>query len=231
VAAGFILGVAGIGSREQTAIPITVIMHESLLDHEGTLKAKDILIMAVRSDGSVAEERMTDRDGRLFRTRSVHDRTSGTKTALDEATRSKTTYHRLRLRGFEETYLIPESGISDEGELMLGKRVVRVTQKNRTSLVTRWLAPDLDYFQLRAEIALYDGEGAVRARTIRQAVEIIQGAPDPALFAIPESYFERSPSEVYAEMERLGLRPCPGCGDKVSRDASLDRIYLRYRRP
>jgi hypothetical protein len=224
-----VAGIVHIGSRPRLHAPVTVTFQERLFDRHGTLQGQDLLKMAVREDGSVMDERTTNRNGVPCRTRSVHDLSSGTKTVLDEITHSKTSYHRLRLRAFEEAYLSPGGDVSGDAEAILGVPTVRVTQRNSRSTIHRWLAPDFDYFQLRAEFILYENNGAVRARTVREAVQILQGAPDPALFEIPDSYVERSPSEVYSEQERLGLRPCPLCGDKAERDARLDDIYGRWR--
>ncbi|MBM3789103.1 MAG: hypothetical protein FJW35_02005 [Acidobacteria bacterium] len=228
---GLIAGMVSIASRAQTYEPVTVILHESLFDHAGTLKAKNTYIMAVRSDGSVVDEHIRDRAGVLHRNRTIHDRAAGKKTALDEVTQSKTTYHRLRLKSFEETYLSHGPSVTDEGEMILGERVVRVTQQDKQSLLNMWLAPDLNYCQLGVELVLYGEDGSIRARTVREAVRILRGEPNPLLFEIPEDYVERSPSEVYAEMERIGLQQCPACGDQADRDARLDSIYQRYRVP
>jgi hypothetical protein len=227
----FVLGAITTPSRAQSYTPLTVILQECVYDRAGEMRAKQVLILAVRGDGAVIEERISDHNGPLARTRSIHNRESATKTVLDFATQSKTSYYGMRLRDFKERLLSDYSAMADEGELILGERVIKVTHQSRRSRVDTWLAPGLDYVPLRGEFVAFGDDGEIAARTVKEAVEILRGEPDPSLFSIPDNFIERSPSEVYAEIEKLRNGKCPGCGDKALRDALLDGVYRRFRSP
>ena len=225
------LGTAATRPRGQSYVPLTVILQECAFDRAGELRAKQILVVAVRGDGTVLTERAADKEYGLSRTRSIHDRLAAMRTVLNYPTRSKTTYYRLRLRDFRERLLSVYSNLADEGETILGEKVIKVTRENKQTRWDHWLAPGLDYIELRAELVVKDSDGTIAARTVREAVEILRGEPDPSLFEIPDSFVERSPSEVFAEIEKLRGRPDPGCGDKAQRDAHMDRVYEQYKAP
>ncbi|MCC7174408.1 MAG: hypothetical protein IT159_04360 [Bryobacterales bacterium] len=96
----------------------------------------------------------------------------------------------------------------------------------------RWFATGLDCLELKS--ALYwpgpDGQARLAKETVVTSVAV--GEPDSALFAIPASYIERSPSAVFAEFERrypsVKKQPCeaPDCNDAGT---VLDRAYYAQR--
>jgi hypothetical protein len=63
-----------------------------------------------------------------------------------------------------------------------------------------WVARDLNCVALVSSLQMGLGPGI--RKSIRVAVAVKPGEPDPALFSIPDSYEERAPSEVTAELKR-----------------------------
>jgi hypothetical protein len=90
-----------------------------------------------------------------------------------------------------------------------------------TSIVKRWLAPDLGCFELKKEtIWTRDKDGTLIVDTTHQAISAKFQAVDQ-FFLVPTDYTERSPVEIYQEWNRLYPNDFPLPGDT----AAIDQIY------
>jgi hypothetical protein len=65
-----------------------------------------------------------------------------------------------------------------------------------------WLAPALHCVALKEVVSTAPAGSPLQQVNVREALEVTQEPPDPALFAIPAEYVERTPSEVVQEFGR-----------------------------
>ena len=87
-----------------------------------------------------------------------------------------------------------------------------------------WLAPALGCYPLYQKDSRYTWlENRLFAETIIEVISVISGEPDRSMFEVPEHFVERSPGEVFAEIERL--TGVPGCCEGTP--AILDEAYYK----
>lgn len=99
---------------------------------------------------------------------------------------------------------------------------------NKTAVTESWLAPELDCLVMKKTRELTDAHGTVIHREVAEVVQVEVGEPDPRLFALPDDFIERSPSEAYfAEAVRLGDKKCVKC--QSSTLSNSDRLYYNQK--
>jgi len=90
-----------------------------------------------------------------------------------------------------------------------------------TSVIKRWLAPDIACFALKKEtIWSHDKDGPLIVDTTDQAISVTF-QPVDQFFIIPTDYTERTPGEVFLELSRLYPNEFPPPGNT----AEIDEIY------
>ena len=90
-----------------------------------------------------------------------------------------------------------------------------------TSIVKRWLAPNLGCFELKKEtIWTRDKDGTLIVDTTHQAISV-KFQPVDQFFLVPTDYTERSPGETFLEQNLLYPNYFPLPGDT----AAIDQIY------
>lgn len=90
-----------------------------------------------------------------------------------------------------------------------------------TSIIKRWLAPDIGCFALKKEtIWTRDKDGTALVDTTDQAISITF-QPVDQFFLIPTNYIERTPGEVFLELSRLYSNQFLPPGDT----SAIDEIY------
>lgn len=110
---------------------------------------------------------------------------------------------------------------------MEGLDVVRFSGKmsSTENPVVRWMAPALNCFVLQEEGTIVADQFRFRRTTASLSI----GEPDPLLFEVPDSYTERSPSEVLALARvQMGL---PETRNASHTYRSLDSIYKSRQEP
>jgi hypothetical protein len=131
----------------------------------------------------------------------VTDFDKGEQIYLDPVTKSVTTMSYSQqeqasfLRGsWDETCPKPSDGetvIKDEGAVMFGYRVLRLTTRFTPDWTAeRWMAPDLECFALKE---IHTSKGTHNDSLV---TAITEGEPAIELFQTPQDYVERSPLEV-----------------------------------
>jgi len=87
-------------------------------------------------------------------------------------------------------------------ERIAGIETVRiVSSDSATARITVWRAPGLNCLELRRLAEFKDPDGSVRDASDLVATEIRFGAPDNALFRVPDSYENISYSERFKRLE------------------------------
>ncbi len=175
---------------------------------------------ARRADGSTVESRVvTGPDGKQYTQRTVQDTATSRKVVIDGVTQSVTSYHLSKAAAAELTTPARRCGAEalPTSEPVLGHRVVR-TVLNANGRIETFLAPELGCALLRERFYRADASGKEYVAAAKEAVAVMKGDPDPALFVIPD-WPERSPSEVMSEMsKKFNLQP-PLRPDKAADDA------------
>lgn len=93
---------------------------------------------------------------------------------------------------------------------------------------TRWFAPALNCRDIQARLDVKDESGTVKTM-LNFATSIIEGEPDPALFAVPDGYQEVSPSEMEAQRaQSLGRESPPAL--LMERLRARDESYFAARK-
>jgi hypothetical protein len=195
---------------------------------------------AKRPDGSFSERRVRmDSDGHPYVIQSFIDTTQRRGVTFDSLTHSITTA-RYGLSALAEYRTKPSACAMDDPQVtatILGFQVFRSSEpiasaSGKTRVNESWVAPALDCYPLR-QIQYLSKDGGPAVPVFRSDVTSVRlGQPDGSLFAVPdEGYTERSPSQVFAERQRLLGRNsvCPEC--EVKRDQILDRSYNATRNP
>ncbi|HYM13825.1 MAG TPA: hypothetical protein VEU62_24005 [Bryobacterales bacterium] len=203
------------------------------LSHERTV------LEAQRADGSRVLADVAD-GGRAtaFSTRVITLVPSRRTIFVDDRLAATTTHFDLSQRAYRPT-TDPQCGFTRltqkakprvKGEEdVLGFRTVVIQTESGPFLTTDWKAPDLGCATLRMTEERRDGpRGDATARFELSAVSVTVGSPDPALFEVPASYTEGSPSQLAnASAARMG-RAVPERA--LKRLAERDQRYFENHR-
>jgi hypothetical protein len=101
-----------------------------------------------------------------------------------------------------------------------GERIVR----------QEWIAPGLECLMMKDTMVATMAMAGIEktARNEKAVIEVKLGEPDPALFYIPQTYVERSPSQILAEdARRHGDTICKEC--QRPSVPMLDQAYHKRR--
>ena len=213
----------------------TAIYIDSGYKPDWTLALRQAGIYAVRGDGSTVEAQSEELPNHEWVTvRSVVDLAARKRTSVSPETESISTY--ALSDAALAHYQRPDTSCSAQSSAphatILGYDTVQVHSEitHPPGIVLksdRWLAPALDCYPLRVR-SFFGSTGGPPSPNFREVVAVMEGEPSPALFAIPEGYTERSPSEANAEyMKRFpGKTQFP-----ESTGRKLDEIYERTHQP
>lgn len=116
---------------------------------------------------------------------------------------------------------------------MLGFQTHRYESTSRmdtqTVSATHWLAPDLNCAALRFLQVASSAEGREIRRFERVAHSVKVGQPDPALFTVPDTYREVSPSQQMKQVhERRTGRPFAESPDRAKLEPGTARVDRHY---
>ncbi len=193
-------------------------------------------VYARRSDGSEAIVSVTRAPGGdSANSAEIRDIRSRTRVALEPFTQSKTSYRLspAELQGLEQPRRVCSSSPNPERSRILGYDIVRVRQEVVSPDGTKetfdsWLAPALNCYALRASAAFWDPSSGFQhgPHNETEVTVVIEGIPQEAVFDIPRSYVERSPSQVNEEyLKRFPGNPLFPMGAKPFDDA----YYAQHR--
>ena len=200
---------------------------------EGATVTSRKSLLAVRADGSRADlflETNQKPDGK----RKVTLLNERRQVMVDPSTESNTTYP-LTAYSVQKQSQRPacEPAAALEKGTILGYTVYRFSREDdyKQSLVKwdEWLAPDLNCMALRSiSEGIIAASGKPLGRQTVEVTRIVLGDPSAELFAIPPTYTERSPSEVFREVDRrraagVGPKACASCDPSTNQ--KLDRVY------
>jgi hypothetical protein len=171
----------------------------------GAQTYEEFMIRASRNDAMVQIVRRAHPSGGWAEMKTITDLQGQKRVVIDPLTESLTTY---KLSALELSHLTapPANCGAQPGsapERVAGYEAFRIVhniahpEKPRHS--EQWLAPGLNCLPVR-ETFVDDTTGKVLG--VREAQFVIVGRPPDTLFAVPQNYKERSPSEVFAEHAR-----------------------------
>lgn len=208
-----------------TIKPFTATVHVVRFTSSGAADHQETYLVAFRSDGStVTDYHHTLSTGQTVEVKVIEDSATNRKTAVDYATESTTTYPLPSnfLAGLAKQSSTCRTIAAPVKEPILGYTVVLVhdghTYGNGARNVhDQWEAPDLNCFALRTIDYATRQPGQKGPHNEVEVTSIVAGEPNSALFSIPQSFVERSPSDRHAEFERrFGIpAPLPPQADEV----------------
>lgn len=236
------IGVAGLGFIPASHLlsqapgaswaPFTALILEKRLNESGQEAYQEYLTVAVRSDGSEAiSMRRQDPTGQWVHIRTIVDVMAKKRVAVDPMTESVTTYP-LGTASSSPQKECTKDG-NPERKTILGYEVVRIREDRllpgsggRRVGTDNWVASALNCFPLTESSSLLQPDGK-QYTNVREVLSIIPGEPADSLFAIPSTYTERSPSQVFSEYERR----FPGHGGLPPSTANkLDSAYYAHQK-
>jgi hypothetical protein len=205
------------------------------LDGRGRLGMVENLLHGERADGSFVDMRISQ-NSKILNKRVLVDRSIRARVVIDPATQSITTYRIADTQNLPRSSgLLPfraggcEATLAGETQEMLGFRTVRRQEAQRignAELRTEsWVAPALNCFPLKVETVL-SRNGNISAKNVYEVVSLSRGKPDPQLFAVPQQYRERAPSEVFVLASGISGKQCLICSKGVE---VLDAAYQSSR--
>lgn len=185
---------------------------------------------AVRPDGSSVQITFFTVAGRQSHIRDIYDVVTNVHTTIDELSKSIET----RAMSESESRLKRVSAAVSCGGSAAGQMLdFDVEYKEEkyavdydingpvTSIVKRWLAPNLGCFELKKETTwTRDKDGTLIVDTTHQAISA-KFQPVDQFFLVPTDYTERSPGEIYLERNRLYPNDFPLPGDM----SAIDQVY------
>jgi len=206
--------------------PFTARTTMTQFDKDGLVTATEVMINAVRSDGSQVMLRESI-NNRSVGAKSLVDVPSRKRISVDPLTRSITTYS---LAADDIAALRPQPSACNGGERnnIQGRDVFQKAtdevfgEKNQHR--ESWLAPELGCFPLRSKVTL-SVNGMLKLTKTEEVFLLVVGEPDRSLFAVPADYTERSPSEVFRERARIKGTTCRECD---SAGQKLDEAYRSH---
>ena len=185
---------------------------------------------AVRPDGSSVEIGYVKVAGRQSHIRDIYDVVNNVHTTIEELSKSIQTRAMPESESrFKRVSAIVSCGGAAAGQ-MLDFDVEYKEEKGSvdydtggsvTSMVKRWLAPDLGCFALKKEtIWTRDKDGTLIVDTTDQAISV-KFQPVDTFFLVPTDYTERSPGETFLELNRLYPNDFP----LPENTTEIDQIY------
>jgi hypothetical protein len=119
--------------------------------------------------------------------------------------------------------------VNEPQEIIFGVQVERYSGKltGTSHQVSRWLAPELNCFVLKQEVAYSDTRYQYVQRQV--TTSLWMGEPDPALFEVPSDYVERSPAEVLSIARQQRKVDATPMSEHTAR--SLDGVYRSRQSP
>jgi hypothetical protein len=212
-------------------IPFTAVMVERT-QRQGEKEPFKIenFTYALRHDGSwvTARHRQIFPDGGWGDIRVVVDLSFRRRVVVDPSTESVVTYP-IPLNYVEGPPNPPEgctTGVNPQRGNWLKYETVRIPEPPQGEVLSReaWFAPSLGCVALRrvTTVRLPGSDETVYVVTM-EALWVVEGEPDSALFDIPANYVERSPSELSAEHARRFN------GQRVfSNPREFDKVYQSF---
>ena len=221
---GFVLAFALRAQQTRQFKPFTALVSESRFGSNGQKTYEETFTYAVRGDGSSARVvRREVHKGVAFEMRELVDIAKKTRTVVDEASESKTSYALSDgyVSRVSPTCEVPSGAVVST---VLGYQTYRLIEDTRfppnlIKSAERWVAPELNCFALRQRVCKVHVEGAVAPCNTREATSIVAGEPDTALFEVPSKYVERSPSQRHQEL----MKRFPGM--EFPADPEADSVY------
>jgi hypothetical protein len=185
---------------------------------------------AIRSDGSWVQISYDNVSGKESHMRDIYDTTNNVLTTVEDLTKSIQT----RAISPSESSNKRVSAAVSCGGAAAGQMLdfdVEYTEEEYavdydtngavTSIVKRWLAPELGCFALKKEtIWTRDKDGTLIVDTTDQAISV-KFQPVDQFFLIPTDYAERSPGEIFLELNRLYPNDFP----LPEKTTEIDQIY------
>ena len=196
---------------------------------------KETTVFGLRGDGSFVHSRRKTALGaaataspiKEATSRRVFDVAQGRETVVEDTTKSTTTAP-IGSGTLASSRGLPFGPCPPTGEHIefpedppglshLGYAVSRYIEMRPTGMSgltlrrERSIAPALGCLPMIEEMTVTDPNGSVVTRTSLQVEAVIPGEPSASLFAVPEGYTERMPSEVLAEWAETEGRPCTDC--------------------
>jgi hypothetical protein len=213
--------------------PFTAVLIEDRYSPTGVKGYTEYVTHAVRNDGSrVDVYRRKAPDGNWGFPRVIVNVQARTRTAVDPATESVTTYPLSD--GAVAAFTAPANSCTPQMDTdqpsIIGYKVGLLREDHPGGIhadhADKWAAIALDCFPLR-EVDTVTSGPALGAHNEREALIVMEGEPAASLFEVPSSYVERSPSEVSVEFARRfpgqpTMRPETG--------SVLDQSYQRQQR-
>jgi hypothetical protein len=194
-------------------------------------------LMAYRSDGSNVTKSIPLNGLPDFGDRSLTLRPQGQRVYILDALKLKSTTASAALKAEPPALDSVCSGGAKHGmtfvktDVYAGYDTFVYTIKSTTpdgdqQTVTRWLAPALQCRDIQSTLVLTEPSGTVK-NFHNYAVSIVEGEPDPALFAIPDGYTEVAPSEMESRRAAALGRPLQSGGMNMLQHR--DEVYQKSR--
>lgn len=194
--------------------------------------------IAVRSDGSSVDMFYRSGTGKTVTTmRIVTDLPNRQKVNVDPFSESITTYP-LTASQVAHLSTPPSRCPGEAAGTVLGYQVMKAVNKIPepaaaklafdTVETAKWTAPALNCLILKQETSQLK-QGQVVGEQVIAYTDIREGEPNADLFAMPDTYVERAPSQAMAEGARRhpddpNLQCSAGC---IATHSQLDRVYER----
>jgi hypothetical protein len=195
-------------ASSSSAGPLTIRVSEQFYRYpSGEYVRSEERIWAYGADGSLIERRWVKSPaGELLEQRGITNPKAGTRVVLDGLTHSRTTY-KLSPQEKQSNARLKATCQGPVVGRIIGYEVVQVERTlagppGEDRKLRSWLAPALHCMALKEVFLMAPAGGPLQQVNVREALEVTQEPPDPALFAIPAGYVERTPSEVLEEYGR-----------------------------
>ncbi|MCW5979981.1 MAG: hypothetical protein KIT09_18005 [Bryobacteraceae bacterium] len=207
---------AGDNSPGTAPDEFTIVRAEKSAD-TANVALERLVVEARRADGSRITADASDAgDSRHYGVRQVTLVPQRKKVTVDDALQATTTWYAPPAPAIQPADPDPQCGFARLAasvkpvlrgeETILGYRTVVIQTEEGPYLNKVWQAPDLRCATLKMTEERRDADtGQITGRFELYAVSVRIGAPDPKLFEIPDSYVEKSPSEMNrANAAKLG---------------------------
>jgi hypothetical protein len=215
-------------AQSRKLIPFTAEKTTTYYVHPtGKFVKREQSFVAVRSDGSRVDSRMTVFANKEAEQKEIRNVPLKQHTSVDGLTESISTYpmndQELRegITGFQNC----PAGPTSPRTKAFGFDAVKITQQFGTWRNERWVIPELNCLVITSSVFV---DNDPKPSTIAQTITLRVGEPNQQLFAIPSGFTERSPSEVDAEMLRRYPEAVPENAKALS---NSDRFYYKSRGP
>ncbi len=238
--------VAFAAANAHRVVPRTVVVIERVTSPSGEY-AQRRTMKAVRGDGSeIQSEQMLSADGAVIDDQRTLVFASRLKVLVHAASRLKST-----LRIPMDEYVRREAGRLDpsrqcmattngidmnaQNSRLLGVEEIggikafkiAVNERNMSSKLTMWLAPELDCDLVKQTVEIRNGKGEFEGTSTKTLETALLSEPDPALFSLPEGHAEVAPSELNRRVMAKAGGPA-ATGNPAMEDA-MDKQYWANR--